>query len=161
MGHVDDVVHKFSNFDYVQVHADFIQDHSHLDGYVCFCNEVLPKRKKYEQFNRARSFNIWFTNFDGTPFVYHTDEVSKALTGQSVENVRVDTTTDFANDIHTQEQCYQVWQKDGGTDRVKEGSTIISADTHHSYVFNERLRRWVWLAEPRVAHFVLELMLEY
>jgi hypothetical protein len=62
------------NFDYVELHANFIQDFSHLNGYVCFCNETLPKRKKYQLLNSGRDFRVWFQNYDGTPFDLNKDE---------------------------------------------------------------------------------------
>jgi hypothetical protein len=46
-------------------------------------------------------------------------------------------------------------------DKIIDGSTVISRISSHSYVYCERLRKWIYLAEPRVGHFILELMLEY
>jgi hypothetical protein len=252
VGSLDGVTTSFSDYPYVQLHANFIQDQPHLDSFVCFCNDELPKRKKYEQFTRTRSFKVWFTNFDGTPFVWHSNDVRRALESEPTENVRVAAADDLVENC-TQEYVQEAWKegdhvpvnknndilvshgvdvncyvystqqqqwlfrpkeetlmqakqsrqpydirytsdsvttlhesiqniselnriqveqdtvtrnwtdagKGGTQDQVKEGSTVISFRTRYSYVYNERLRRWVWLPEPRIAHFVLELMLEY
>ena len=48
-------------------HSDFIIDHPDLNGFVCFCNEQLPKRKKWEIFHQPRSISFRFQEFDGTP----------------------------------------------------------------------------------------------
>ena len=62
---VDDTIEKFSVPQFVRLHSDFIQDSPYLDYYVCMCNQILPKRKKYEQFNSERKFKVWFRNYDG------------------------------------------------------------------------------------------------
>lgn len=63
---VEDTIERFSVPQFVRLHADFIQDSCYLDSYVCMCNQVLPKRKKYEQFNNERGFKLWFRNYDGS-----------------------------------------------------------------------------------------------
>ena len=47
------------------LHADFVQDDDYEDGYVCMLNAPLYTRKKYEQFNNVKSFNIWFEDYQG------------------------------------------------------------------------------------------------
>ena len=44
----------------VSMHTDFIKDLPYRNGFVCFCNEQLAKRKKYEIQHFMSSFDIWF-----------------------------------------------------------------------------------------------------
>lgn len=64
---VDETVLKFSSPQFATMHADFVQDARHLDSFVCFANQELYQRKKFEQFTDAREIRLWFKEYDGTP----------------------------------------------------------------------------------------------
>ena len=49
----------------VSAHSDFIKDHPYLNGFMCFCNEQLAKRKKYEIMHHITNFNLWFQDLYG------------------------------------------------------------------------------------------------
>lgn len=49
----------------VSAHSDFIKDHPYLNGFMCFCNEQLAKRKKYEIMHYITNFNLWFQDLYG------------------------------------------------------------------------------------------------
>jgi hypothetical protein len=68
VGNVTNSIKTVQSFDFVELHANFIQDKPYLNGFVCFCNDALMKRKKYQQMGKVRDFKIWFQNYDGTPF---------------------------------------------------------------------------------------------
>jgi hypothetical protein len=68
VGTVVENVKTVQSFDFVELHANFIQDKPYLIGFVCFCNEPLMKRKKFQQFGKVRDFKVWFQNYNGTPF---------------------------------------------------------------------------------------------
>lgn len=59
------VIKQFSVPQYYSLHADFVQDAPHMDGYVCMANQPLYQRKKYQQIHRKNSFTIWFKNHTG------------------------------------------------------------------------------------------------
>ena len=48
-------------------HSDFVIDHPYLNGFICFTNEQLPKRKKWEIQHRPQRISLRFQEFDGTP----------------------------------------------------------------------------------------------
>jgi hypothetical protein len=71
VGSVAENVKTVQPLDFVELHASFIQDKPYLNGFVCYCNETLVKRKKYQQFGKVRDFKIWFQNYDGKLFDWH------------------------------------------------------------------------------------------
>lgn len=50
----------------VSMHTDFIKDLAYRNGFVCFCNEQLAKRKKYKIQHFMTKFNLWFESIDET-----------------------------------------------------------------------------------------------
>ena len=50
----------------VSAHSDFIKDLPYRNGFICFCNEQLAKRKKYEIQHFMTHFNLWFESIDET-----------------------------------------------------------------------------------------------
>jgi hypothetical protein len=50
----------------VSMHTDFIKDLPYRNGFVCFCNEQLAKRKKYEIEHFMNTFNVWFEDLSET-----------------------------------------------------------------------------------------------
>ena len=48
----------------ISAHSDFVIDHPDFGGFLCFCNEQLAKRKKWEIYHQPRSFNLEFRRFD-------------------------------------------------------------------------------------------------
>ena len=56
---------EFTRPNYIQFHANFVQDSDYLNGYVCTGNQPLYQRKKYEQFNSERDYKFWLTNYEG------------------------------------------------------------------------------------------------
>ena len=48
-------------------HGDFVIDHPYLNNFICFCNEQLPKRKKWEIQHRPQRISLRFQESDGTP----------------------------------------------------------------------------------------------
>ena len=63
---LDDNIEGFQDIKFISMHADFVHDRRDLDSFVCFCNEELPKRKKYQQLYDQKVFNLWFCDVDGT-----------------------------------------------------------------------------------------------
>ena len=61
--HLDAIVYELPKK--MELHASFVQTDDYLDHYVCICNEKLPKRKKFEQANSVKSFDLWITDFRG------------------------------------------------------------------------------------------------
>lgn len=49
----------------VSVHGDFIIDNPDRNGFICFCNEQLAKRKKWQIFHQPRKINLHFEDLDG------------------------------------------------------------------------------------------------
>ena len=48
----------------ISAHSDFIIDHPDFNGFVCFCNEQLAKRKKWEILHQPRFMNLEFRRLD-------------------------------------------------------------------------------------------------
>ena len=63
---LDDNIEGFQDLKFITMHADFVHDRRDLDSFVCYCNEQLPKRKKYQQLYDQKVFNLWFCDVDGT-----------------------------------------------------------------------------------------------
>jgi len=49
----------------VSVHGDFIIDNPDRNGFICFCNEQLAKRKKWQILHQPRKINLHFEDLDG------------------------------------------------------------------------------------------------
>lgn len=49
----------------VSCHGDFISDNADRNSFMCFCNEMLPKRKKWEIFHKPRYVNFHFEDMTG------------------------------------------------------------------------------------------------
>jgi hypothetical protein len=126
----------------------------------------------------AYVYNALKEDWEWVPIRYRYNEDSKMWTWDDVTGsilrrteVRYTNTELSKVDLNTWEKEHdglhpitQEWLKvgrGGADDKIIDGSTVISRVSSHSYVYNERLRKWIYLAEPRVGHFVLELMLEY
>ena len=48
----------------ISAHGDFIIDSPDFNGFVCFCNEQLAKRKKWEILHQPRYINLEFRRLD-------------------------------------------------------------------------------------------------
>ena len=48
----------------ISAHSDFIIDSPDFNGFVCFCNEQLAKRKKWEILHQPRFINLEFRRLD-------------------------------------------------------------------------------------------------
>jgi hypothetical protein len=65
---VDDAIEQFQTPKFISVHANIIHCERYLDSYVMYCNEQRAKPKKYEQLSREYDLELWFKNYDGTPY---------------------------------------------------------------------------------------------
>lgn len=74
---IDDNIEGFQDHKFITLHADFIHDRRDLDSFVCYCNELLPKRKKYQQLYDQRVFHLWFCDVDGTKIELTKDPLTR------------------------------------------------------------------------------------
>ena len=49
----------------VSCHGDFIVDNADRNGFMCFCNEQLAMRKKWEIFHKPDFITFHFEDMDG------------------------------------------------------------------------------------------------
>jgi hypothetical protein len=59
-----------------------VQDCPYLDSFVCYCNQSLFQRKKYEQFNDAARLKVWFQDYDGTELKMETKDENGNVTSK-------------------------------------------------------------------------------
>ena len=64
---VETKIMEFSVPKYSSLHANFIHRGKYLDSFVCYCNQPLEKRKKYQQMIKDDYLEIWFKYYDGSP----------------------------------------------------------------------------------------------
>ena len=58
------------------MHADFIHEYKDNDSFVCFTNDLLPKRKKYEQLTNHPYLRVWLKNHEKKTPVQSPDDVT-------------------------------------------------------------------------------------
>ena len=75
MPQVDDMIESFHSPKFISMHADFIHEYKDYDSFVCFTNDLLPKRKKYEQLTNHPYLRIWFKNHEKKTLVQSPEDV--------------------------------------------------------------------------------------
>ena len=75
---VDGMIESFYSPTFVSMHADFVHEYKDYDSFVCFTNELLPKRKKYPQLTNHPSLRIWFKNHEKKTLVQRSEDVKNS-----------------------------------------------------------------------------------
>ncbi len=56
---------SYTKPEYWQLHSTFVQEGEAMNHYVCLFNQPLYHKRKYKQANRALTFKIWITDYEG------------------------------------------------------------------------------------------------